>query len=258
MSVAIPAAWQIRTGDCVQVMQGLEPGTARLIFADPPYNIGVNYGDHYDDSRPPGEFLAWCKEWIEAAAGLLTSDGSMWVLVNHELSPYVRMMLEDAGLHHRQTITWHETFGVNCTRKFNRCSRPLFWMTKDPKRFVFNADDIRVPSDRQPKYNDRRANPAGKIPDDVWRFPRVAGTHGERIDGFPTQLPLRLLDRVVRCASDPGDLVIDPFSGSATTGAACLELGRRFVGIELSEDFADKSRRRLRSATPLMAAASSA
>src|SRR5262245_19044831 len=130
--------WGIITGVCIEEMGRLEPGSARLIFADPPYNIGVNYGDHHDDRVTPADYRAWCDRWIRAAARLLTPDGSMWVLINHEESPHVRLLLEGAGLHQRQTITWYETFGVNCTGKFNRCSRPLFHMTKHQRRFVFN------------------------------------------------------------------------------------------------------------------------
>jgi hypothetical protein len=91
--------------------------------------------------------------------------------------------MEDAGLHRRQTIIWYETFGVNCTHMFNSCTRPLLWMVKHPKRFVFNADapQIRRPSDRLTKYNDRRACPRGKLLDDVWTIPRVCGTFRERL-----------------------------------------------------------------------------
>jgi site-specific DNA-methyltransferase (adenine-specific) len=102
-----------------------------------------------------------------------------------------------------------------------------------------------VPSARLAVYNDRRANPRGRVPSNVWRISRVCGTYNERLPGFPTHLPLELLRRVVRTASDPGDLVVDPFSGSATTGVACVESGRRYLGIELREPFAEASRRRL-------------
>jgi site-specific DNA-methyltransferase (adenine-specific) len=243
--------WKVITGDCLDVTGRLEPESINLVFADPPYNIGIDYHGH-DDRMNPAAYRAWCKLWIAAAVRLLTPTGSMWVLINHEESPYMRLALEDAGLFYHQTITWYETFGVNCTGKFNRCSRPLFWMIRDRKRFIFNANEplIRRASDRQTKYNDKRANPAGKILDDVWIIPRVAGTHAERIEGFPTQLPLELLRRVVGCASTPDDLVLDPFSGSATTGVACLELGRRYLGIEKSEVYADLSRQRLASVTP--------
>jgi site-specific DNA-methyltransferase (adenine-specific) len=85
------------------------------------------------------------------------------------------------------------------------------------------------------------------VPSNVWTISRVGGTFKERLDGFPTQLPLALLRRVVRTASDPGDLMVDLFSGSATTGMVCVELDRRYLGIELSEGFVEASRRRLRS-----------
>jgi site-specific DNA-methyltransferase (adenine-specific) len=225
-------------------MGQLEPGSARLIFADPPYNIGVEY-DRHDDRMSEAAYLAWCESWINSAVNLLSPDGSMWVLINHESSHHIRLILEAAGLHHRQTITWYETFGVNCTRKFNRCSRPLLWMVRDRSHFVFNPAMVRTQSARQTRYRDKRANPAGKILDDVWTIPRVAGTHRERIPGFPTQLPAELLRRVVGCAAYPRDLVIDPFSGSGTTGAVCLNLGCRFLGVELSGDYAARSRQRL-------------
>src|SRR5262249_46230351 len=109
----------------------------------------------------------------------------------------------------------------------------------------FNREAVTRLSDRQTKYNDRRADPRGKIWDDVWVIPRLVGTAEERIPDFPTQLPLDLLRPIIGCASDPRDLVLDPFSGSATTGVAALELGRRYVGIEKREKFATLSRKRL-------------
>jgi DNA modification methylase len=139
---------------------------------------------------------------------------------------------------------------------FNRCSRPLLWLVKDPNRFVFNEDapEIRRRSDRQEKYNDSRANPAGKLWDDVWDInppiPRLTGTCAERLPDFPTQLPLALLRPIIACASEPGDLVVDPHAGSSTTGAAALEMGRRYLGVELSEKFVKLSRLRLKGLAP--------
>ncbi len=98
-------------------------------------------------------------------------------------------------------------------------------------------------------YNDPRANPNGKLWDDVWginpKISRLVGNAAERLPGFPTQLPLDLLQPLIGCASDPGDLVLDPFSGSATTGVAALIQARRFLGIERSEQFGALSRQRL-------------
>jgi site-specific DNA-methyltransferase (adenine-specific) len=176
----------------------------------------------------------------------------MWVLVCKEWAAHFALMLEAAGLHQRDWIIWFEGFGNNCPDGFNRCSRHLFYMTKDPEQFVFHPEAVTRPSDRQKKYKDKRARPGGKTWDSVWGIdppiPRLVENAKERLPDFPTQLPLALLRPIIGCSSDPGDLVLDPFSGSATTGAAALELGRRYLGIERSGFFAGLSRQRLRAA----------
>ncbi len=144
----------------------------------------------------------------------------------------------------RNWIKWYETFGVNCTDKFNRCSRHLFYCVKNPKKFVFHPGPVTKQSDRQ-AMGDKRANKAGKIWDDVWEIPRLVGTANERIGGFPTQLPLDLLRPIVKCSSDPGDLIVDPFNGSATTGVAALEHSCRYIGIDNREHFLNLSKDRL-------------
>jgi site-specific DNA-methyltransferase (adenine-specific) len=225
--------WTVAAGDCAEVMGAMEPGSVRLVFADPPYNIGIDYGNGAKADRlPADEYLNWCRRWMAAAKRLLADDGSMWVLSDPRWAGRFQCILEDAGLYWWETIVWHETFGVYCEGKFGKDHRPLL---------RFN----RMPSARQTKYGDLRANPRGRVPSNVWTINRVCGTYNERLPGFPTQLPLKLLRQVVRTASDPGDLVVDPYSGSATTGVACLELGRRYVGIELNPDFAQWSRERL-------------
>ena len=162
-------------GDCLEVLPTLDH-RPRLIFADPPYNIGVNYGGGSKaDMRSVSEYRSCLREWIAACTRLLTEDGSLWVMMGQQHQAAVFLAMEDAGLCFRNTITWHETFGVQCQRKFALCSRPIHYFTKHPKRFVFNADEIRVPSDRQLTYNDKRANPGGKVPGDVWKISRVCG-----------------------------------------------------------------------------------
>ncbi len=240
--------WEIITGDFLTVPI---PGRMhRLVFADPPYNIGVDYGAHYNDSRSSDDYLDWCRDWIEGVVSRLAWDGTFMLLVGWEYAHRLAGLATTAGLHLRQTLVWYESFGVNCTGKYNRCSRALLWLVNDPRRFVWHPEAVTRPSDRQAKYNDSRANPDGKAWDDVWGInppiPRLAGTHAERLPEFPTQLPLDLLRPIVGAHSDPGDLVLDPFSGSGTTGCACIELGRHYVGVELSERFADLSRNRLR------------
>jgi site-specific DNA-methyltransferase (adenine-specific) len=244
--VSRPGQAEIVHGDCLAELANMASGSVRLTFADPPYNEGVDYGDgEAADRLPEADYLPWCGRWIEAAARTLSADGSMWVLISEDYVDHFGVLLRQAGLHRRRLITWYETFGVYCPTNFGRCCRFLFYCVKDPRRFVFHPEAVRCQSDRQTKYNDKRADPDGKVMDNVWKIPRVAGTHPERIEGFPTQLPLELLRRVVSCATDPGDLVVDPFSGSAPAGVVCLETGRRFVGIERQEKFVRLSRERL-------------
>jgi site-specific DNA-methyltransferase (adenine-specific) len=250
--------WRIVCGDSGKFLHSIHypacgypcrPGDFHLIFADPPYNIGVDYGDHYDDDADVAEYLEGFRMLAVGAAAALSESGAFVLLVNHELAWRLVPLALEAGFHLRQWLTWFESFGVNHARGFNRCSRPLLWFVKDRRRFTFNADAVNRLSDRQAKYGDGRADPGGKTWDDIWGInppiPRLVGTATERMPDFPTQLPLALLRPIVGCFSDPGDLVLDPFSGSGTTGCACIELGRRYVGIELSETFVELSRKRL-------------
>lgn len=241
------AAWRVEHGDCLDHLRAVGSGTVNLVFADPPYNIGFDYGEGYDDDQPRDRYLAWVSEWVAECARVLAPDGAMWVLINDEYAAEYAITLDRHGLVRRNWVIWYETFGVNCPNKFNRTKRHLLYTVKDASRFVFNAAAVSRPSDRQLKYDDPRANPDGKVMDDVWLdIPRLVGTAAERVPDFPTQLPLALLRRVVGCCTDPGDLVLDPFNGSGTTGAAAVAMGRRYVGVERSERFAGLARLRLK------------
>lgn len=221
----------------------------RLIFTDPPYNIGIQYGDHHDDSMPDADFIGWCNEWLRACRDCLADDGSLWVMINDEYAADIKKSLDGHGLHMRAWIKWYETFGVNCSNNFNRTSRHIFYFVRDPKRFVFNETAALRPSDRQAKYNDKRAQSSGKILDDVWQIPRLSGTAKERIPDVPTQLPIELVQRIVEIASEPGDTVLDPFNGSGTTGVASVRSGRKYIGLDASEKFIDIADKRLRGET---------
>jgi site-specific DNA-methyltransferase (adenine-specific) len=257
---------QILNGDCVELLAGLPEACVDLAFADPPFNIGYDY-DRYDDRRARADYLAWTDAWLAAVRRVLKPAASFYVAIGDEYAAEMKVRLDALGLSLRNWIVWHYTFGVNCTRKFNRSHAHIFYYVADPKRFTFNADAVRVPSARQTTYADRRANPLGKLPDDTWvlrpqedarLFPpdsdtwyvaRVCGTFKERTE-HPCQMPEALLERIVRVSSNPGDLVLDPFAGSGTTLAVAKRLGRHYLGIELSPDYAERVRRRLTAVTP--------
>lgn len=220
---------------------------ARLVFTDPPYNVGVDYGNgKLEDKKPDAVYLAWCESWMRGIWDSLTDDGSFWLMVSDEYAAELCCKAKGVGFTMRSWIKWFEGFGVNCTNNFNRTTRHIFWFIVDPKHFVFNTSEVMRPSDRQTKYNDKRAAGGGKMLNDMWDdIPRLQGTTKERMPGFPTQLPVALVERIVLCASEPGDLVIDPFNGSGTTGAAAVTNGRKYIGIDHNEEYIDAAHKRL-------------
>jgi DNA modification methylase len=230
-------------GDCRDLMRGLPAGCVDLVFADPPYNIGYAY-DLYEDSTTKEEYVARTEEWVGEAVRVLRPSGSVYVVIGDELAAEVKMIL-DRRFHWRNWIIWKYTFGQNCTKKFNRCHAHILYYVKDEKRFTFNEDVIRVPSARQEVYGDKRANPRGKLPDDVWDFSRVCGTFKERTKAHPCQMPERVVERAVLASTLPGDLVLDPFCGSGTTAAVAKRLGRRYWTCDVSEKYVRAAGERL-------------
>ena len=287
----------IQSGDCIPGMKGLEAGSVDLTFADPPFNIGYEY-DVYDDKREHEHYLDWSREWISEVFRVLKSDGTFWLAIGDEYAAELKLISQEIGFHCRSWVIWYYTFGVNCAHKFSRSHAHLFHLVKDAERFTFRDDDLdnRIPSARQLVYNDKRANPKGRLPDDTWMirpsdvvgemlddagrwspedlqisadenqtwtlrpqdidqcfsasedtwyFPRVAGTFKERAGFHGCQMPEQLLARIIRFCSHPDDVVLDPFSGSATTLVVAKKLARRYLGFELSEDYAVYGRERL-------------
>lgn len=258
---------QIQQGDCVQGMRQLRSGSVQLAFADPPFNIGYDY-DVYVDRLDSDSYLKWTREWISEVHRVLDPQGTFWLAIGDEYAAEMKIIAQRVGFSCRSWVIWYYTFGVNCKKKFSRSHAHLFHFVKDPKSFTFNDDAIRVPSARQLVYGDGRANPEGRLPDDTWilrpqdlvdgltpdedtwYFPRVAGTFKERAGFHGCQMPEQLLGRIIRCCSNPGDLILDPFSGSATTLVVAKKLGRSSQGFELSEDYAARGQCRLDAVLP--------
>jgi site-specific DNA-methyltransferase (adenine-specific) len=258
-----PAADAILTGDCLTLLPTLPAGSAELIFADPPFNLGLEYPG-YHDSRPEAEYLGWLESVLRACFRVLAPSGALWLAIDTAHQAEAAVMLKGLGLHWRNTVPWHFTFGPCQSRKFTPSWVPLHYFAKDPRRFTFNRDAVAIPSARQLVYGDKRARPGGKVPDDVWflrpqdsepegffnpagdvwHVRREAGTFRGRV-GHVCQMPDEVLERIVRATSNPGDLVLDPLCGPGTTLLAAKRLGRRFLGIELCEATADMARRRL-------------
>jgi DNA modification methylase len=269
--VEIPFAVNaIHHHDCVAAMQQMPAGCVDLAFADPPFNIGYDY-DIYDDAQHPNQYLDWCKQWIGAVHRVMKDDGTFWLAIGDEYAAELKLIAQrDAGFRCRSWVVWYYTFGVNCKYKFTRSHAHLFYFVKDENKFTWRGDDLenRIPSARQLVYADRRANPNGRLPDDTWilrpqdladRFtaaedtwyvPRVAGTFKEREGFHGCQMPEQLLGRIIRTCSNEGDLVLDPFSGSATTLAVAKKLNRQYLGFDLSPQYIERGLARLATITP--------
>jgi len=235
---------KIITGDCIETLSSIAEPFADLIFADPPFNIGYKY-DKYHDKIERNNYIAWTKDWMTACKKVLKPTGSFYIAIGDDYAANVKIIADEIGLFMRNWIIWHYTFGQQTKDKFARSHTHIFYFVNDPKSFTFNDYAVRVPSDRQLIYADKRANPAGKMPDDVWEDSRVCGTFKERTGWHPCQMPEQLLMRIVAASSNAGDCVLDPFVGSGTTAAAASKLRRNYVGIEISADYAKKANQRL-------------
>lgn len=269
----MPEVNQIVQGDSIEILSQGPEGWVDLAFADPPFNIGYLYHG-YNDQRNDADYLKFSKEWMQAVHRSLKPNGSFYLAIGDEYAADLCVIARrEIGFHLRNWIIWHYTFGQQPKAKFARSHTHILYFTKDESSFTFNADDVRVPSARQTTYADARANPKGKLPDDVWvlrpqeapepmfdancdtwNVSRVCGTFKEREGWHGCQMPLGVLNRIVKASSNPGDVVLDPFNGSGTTVVSAALLGRNYVGIDQSEEYVGYARKRLEHALQSAAA----
>src|SRR3954469_17279217 len=274
----MPETNQILQGDCINVLNEGPEGWVDLVFADPPFNIGYLYSG-YNDERKTEDYLKFSEDWMRAVYKALKPSGSFYLAIGDEYAADLAVIARrKIGFHMRNWIVWHYTFGQQMKQKFAKSHTHILYFTKDadPKNFTFNADAIRVASARQTTYADARANPKGKVPDDTWylrpqeapeeffaadsdtwNVSRVCGTFKEREGWHGCQMPIQVLDRIIKASSNPGDIVLDPFSGSGTTAVSAAMLDRQYVGIDQSAEYVAYARKRLEHALENQPAAGS-
>ncbi|NND99786.1 MAG: GIY-YIG nuclease family protein [Pirellulaceae bacterium] len=256
---------KIHPGDCIEGMKKVPDQSVQLVFADPPFNIGYDY-DEYDDRLESQKYVDWSHQWMSEVHRILDDRGTFWLAIGDEYAAELKLEAQKVGFHPRSWVIWYYTFGVHCKTKFTRSHAHLFYFVKDPKEFTFHPQAVAVPSARQLVYGDKRANPKGRMPDDtwilrpqdcvdgftpdedMWYFPRVAGTFKERAGFHGCQMPEQLMGRIIRACSNPGDVVVDPFSGSSTTITVAKKLGREFFSFELSKDYVKLGTKRVEGA----------
>lgn len=243
-------------GDTLQVLdREVADGSVDLIFADPPYNIGKNFNGRRDRWPTEEAYLEWCYRWMDLCLRKLAPNGSFYCMASTQCMPYLDLYLRKR-LTVLSRIVWsYDSSGVQAKRYFGSLYEPILFCVRDSENYTFNAEDIKVEArtGAQRKLIDYRkpvptVYSSTKVPGNVWEFPRVRYRMSE-YEEHPTQKPVALLERIIKASSNPGDLVLDPFGGTFTTGFVAKQLGRKFVGIEIEEKYVKIGLRRMNLAT---------
>lgn len=225
--------------DSLEWMKTQQDGSYDLIVADPPYNVGKDYGNN-SDSAEKEQQREFSRAWLQEASRLLCSTGTIYVFMGVRNISYIYYILEDVlGLDFNSWICWHYTQGLGKRRSFSNRHDDILMFTKT-RNYTFNLDDVRVPQ----KYYRSVNNMRGANPGDVWEISHVHYCQYNR-QPHPTQKPEGLLERMIRASSNPGDRVLDPFSGSGTTLRVCQQLDRHCDGIEINPVYVEDVKKRL-------------
>ena len=227
-------------GDCLKILPCFADEIADTVFADPPFNIGKEYGSKVNDRRSQQEYLEWCFAWIEQCIRVLKKGGSFFLYNIPKWNIRLANFLLEKGMHFRDWITVDIKFGLPIAGSLYPSHYSLLYFTKGKHKTFRN---IRTPiktcrhCKRDVKdYGGHRGamNPLGVNLTDVWDdIPPVRHWKFKSKKRKVNALSTKLLDRVVEMSTNPGDLVLDPFGGSGTTFAVCEKKRRRWLGIEV-------------------------
>jgi len=264
---------RIVQGDNLEVLPTLPREHARLIYIDPPFNTGRQQsrqrmqvraaaegerqgfgGRRYDVERIDSPtyadefdaYIPFLMSRIEAALPCLTADGSLFVHLDYREVHYVKVALDRLLGRDRflNEIIWAYDFGGRPKRRWPAKHDTLLWYVLDPKRYVFQFEEMdRIPY-MAPGLVGKEKAARGKTPTDVW-WHTIVPTNSKEKTGYPTQKPLGVLERIIKVHTEPGDTVLDFFAGSGTTGEAAARLGRGFVLVDESPDAIATMRARL-------------
>lgn len=264
--------FQLYQGDCIETLQHLEPESVDMIFADPPYFLSnggftcksgrrapVGKGS-WDESRGLDADHRFARQWLAACKRVLKPSGSIWVSGTQHVIFSVGFALQGLDFRLLNTVTWYKpnaSPNLSC-RYFTHSTELLIWASPQKKGRLLH----------QFNYQLMKRENGGKQMRDVWNLPRIDEAElfpdgqgrvwsqltprkAEKALGkHPTQKPLALLERIIASTTSQRALVLDPFSGSGTTGVAALKLGRRYIGIEVEPKYLELSEQRLRQVNP--------
>jgi len=230
---------KILQGDVIELFEELENNSIDLIIADPPYNLGKDYGNNHD-LKDFDEYLDFSLTWLKEAHRVLKPTGTIYVFMGVRFISYLyEAMDRKLKMFFNSWICWHYTQGMGKKIGFSPRHDDILMFNKSQK-FTFNLDAVRVPQ----KYYRARNNMRGANPGDVWKFSHVHYCNPNR-QKHPTQKPEGLIERMVLASSNEEDIVLDPFSGSGTTLRVCQQLNRDCIGFELNPNFVQMTKERL-------------
>jgi len=244
---------QILQGDCIELMNSLPEKSVDMIFADPPYNMQLSgdlrrpddskvdaVDDHWDQFESFQVYDKFTRDWLKAAKRVLKDSGTLWVIGSYHNIFRVGATLQDLGYWMLNDIIWRKSNPMPNFRgtRFTNAHETLIWCAKDKdsKGMTFNYDAMKVMNDDIQMRSD-------------WVLPICSGGERLKVDGekaHTTQKPESLLYRVLTAASNKGDVILDPFFGTGTTGAVAKRLGRNYIGCERETKYINVAKERIR------------
>lgn len=242
---------KIFLGDAIEILQTIPDESIDLIFVDPPYNIGKDFAGRKDKWKTDIDYLNWCYQWIDLCINKLKPNGSFYLMASTQFMPYFDLYIRNKITIVSRIIWSYDSSGVQAKNYFGSMYEPILFCVKNKNNYTFNSNEILVEakSGAKRKLIDYRKNPpqpynTKKVPGNVWYFTRVR-YRMEEYEKHPTQKPISLLERIIKASSNPGDTILDPFSGTFTTCFVAQKLNRHFIGIEIQEEYFKIGLRRL-------------
>jgi len=244
-------------GDCIAIMRTIPDASIDMVFADPPYNLQLG-GDlfrpeggrvdavdnDWDQFDSYGAYDAFCREWLAEARRILKPNGTLWVIGSYHNIFRVGALMQDQGFWILNDIVWRKANPMPNFKgtRFTNAHETLIWASQGEKaKYTFNYRAMKTLNDELQMRSD-------------WVLPICAGQERLKRDGHkahPTQKPEALLYRILLACTQKGDVVLDPFFGTGTTGAVARRLGRRWIGIEREDSYCEVARERIAAALPL-------
>ncbi|MBB5033451.1 DNA-methyltransferase [Prosthecobacter vanneervenii] len=250
---------RILKGDALKELQKLPSGVAQTIIADPPY-FNVLEDEAWDTQwKTAADYLAWCDAWVAESMRILRDDGLAFIFgqLGKREHTFLHLMSRLSQQHQfHDLIIWDRAVGYDERRDSFTPQYEMILVLRKGDDVKFNKDTVRIPYDaatieaymRDNRYKDKTARRAhlekGKYATNIIRVPSLKGNSKEKC-GHPSQKPINLIDKLIACSTDVGDLVLDPFLGSGTTAASAQRLQRLWLGIERDSNYIKIAKKRL-------------